>query len=148
MPVTHKSEDLSSLVRFLPTTFDSNISTHNFLTLMISSSNSRQGRSSSQSERAKIREAAVQVKCKFCGNTFMAAPHLAVCVKCGRPANKPLETLWIAIAFFLPIIGLFYALSIRSFSPRAAQQGIKISMLGLVIYASIYAVLRFVMHVV
>lgn len=95
-----------------------------------------------------MREAAVQVKCKFCGNTFMAAPHLAVCVKCGRPANKPLDALWIAIAFFLPVIGLLYALSIRTFSPRAAQQGIKISIAGLLIYAVIYAVLRSVVRAV
>ena len=111
---------------------------------MISSSNRRYSKSSGQSARTQGRESAVAVKCKFCGNVFTAQPHRAVCVKCGRPANKSLEALWVAIAFFLPFLGLIYALTIRSHSPRAAQQGIKVSFAGVVVYTALYFVLHLV----
>lgn len=79
-----------------------------------------------------------QVKCKFCGNTFFAPPASAVCPKCGRPANCSLPALWRAIALFIPVIGLGYALSLRSHSPLAARQCFWISLLGLAVYGGIY----------
>lgn len=84
----------------------------------------------------------VQVKCSFCGNTFVESLASAVCPKCGRPANRPLPAKWRAIGLLIPIIGLGYAAKIRSHSPVAARQSFWISLLGFIVYGALYAFFR------
>jgi ribosomal protein L37E len=112
---------------------------------MTSSSKRRRGKSSGQGERSK--SSSVQVKCKFCGNTFTADPRLAVCAKCGRPANKPLEKSWLIASFCVPFIGFFHSLMIRPHSPLAGNQGLVASIIGNSIYFAIFIVLDFVLDV-
>ena len=81
---------------------------------------------------------AVRVKCRFCGNSFLARPELAVCQKCGRPANRALEIQWRIISFLVPFIGIGNALLIRPHSPVASNQGFVTSIVGVIAYGLIY----------
>lgn len=89
-----------------------------------------------------MRAASVKIKCSFCGNSFMAPPADAVCQKCGRPANKPLDARWRAISFLVPPVGLGNALWIRPHSPVAFMQGLVASIAGFVVFGVIYGLLR------
>lgn len=76
----------------------------------------------------------------------MAPPADAVCQKCNRPANKPLDARWRAASFLVPPVGIGNALWIRPHSPVASKQGLVASIAGFLFYAAIYALLHFVLH--
>jgi hypothetical protein len=67
-------------------------------------------------------------------------------VKCGRPANRKLDTSWLVAAFFVPIIGFVNAFVIRPHSPFASNQSLYASAIGSVLYFLIYGVLHSVLH--
>jgi ribosomal protein L37E len=109
---------------------------------MTSSSNRPRSKSESQLEREREKASSVQVKCKFCGNTFMAQPKKAVCAKCGRPANKGLVTTWLIASYVVPVVGFINSLVIRPHSPVAASQGLWAALIGSAVYTLIYLVLH------
>lgn len=76
----------------------------------------------------------------------MAVPADAVCQKCGRPANKPLDTKWRAVSLLLPPVGIGNALWIRPHSPVASNQGLVASLIGCVVYAVLYILLHSVLR--
>ncbi|RYX83268.1 hypothetical protein EON83_15505 [bacterium] len=104
-------------------------------------SSSSSGRSSNSSGSSSGR--LIKVKCSFCGNTFYSTPREAVCRKCNRPANRPMSIPLRIAAFFVPIFGLPYSLWLRPHSPLAGNQGLAVSLIGLLLYAAAFAARHF-----
>jgi ribosomal protein L37E len=105
---------------------------------MTSSSNHRRVKSSRKGDRSK--SSSVQVKCNHCGNTFRAQARLAVCAKCGRPANRPLKKFWLVASFFFPVVGFLNSFMIRPHSPLASNHGLIASIIGSAIYLVIFVI--------
>ena len=78
------------------------------------------------------------IHCSFCQNTFSAAPRSAVCLKCKRPANRPLALPDKLLCLILFPVGLFKAIWLRSSRPYAASQALVLALAGTLICAAIY----------
>ena len=78
------------------------------------------------------------IRCGFCQNTFFAVPRQAVCLKCKRPANKPLSLSNKLLSLILFPVGLLKALLMRSSQPYAASQALMLSILGAAAWAALY----------
>lgn len=81
---------------------------------------------------------ATTIKCGFCQNTFSAVPRNAVCLKCKRPANRPLSVTNKLVSFILFPIGLLKAVLMRSSQPYAASQALLFSIVGAALWGATY----------
>ena len=82
------------------------------------------------------------IKCGFCQNTFAAAPRLAVCHKCKRPANRSLTAPGALLCLALFPVGLFKAALLRSSQPYAAMQAFFCSLAGGGAWGALYLLLN------
>ena len=115
---------------------------------MTFSSNRSSGKSLDRKRRSKARVSASSIKCRFCGNTFLAQPEEAVCKKCGCPANRPLNARWRAASLLVPPVGIANAAVMRPHSPLAAKQGLIFSGIGIIVYGGLYSLLHFGLKVI
>ena len=104
----------------------------------IAEPNNKNGQKSAQS--ASVKGAKI-IHCSYCNNIFSAVPRNAVCLKCKRPANKPLfwPLLLLSLACFPA--GVATSLFLRKSRPYAASQALLISVVGAIAWGAIYFLL-------
>lgn len=84
---------------------------------------------------------ATTIKCGHCQNVFSAVPRDAVCLKCKRPANKPLFWPLILLSLLCFPAGLLTSVLLRRSQPYAASQALLISVVGAIAWVALYLLL-------
>lgn len=88
------------------------------------------------------KQGALVIKCAGCDNVFRAHPREAVCLKCKRPANRPLPTLHKALGLVFFPWGWIKAVMLRASQPYAAIQAALWGTVGALIWAALYLLSR------
>ncbi len=101
-------------------------------------SSRNEGRKRIPSAPAVSKKGAVTITCGYCKNTFVAVPRDAVCLKCKRPANRPLSALDMLLSLLIFPYGLLKSVLIRPSYPYAARQALLISLVGAAVWAAVY----------
>ena len=78
------------------------------------------------------------INCQFCQNTFSAVPREAICMKCKRPANRPLSLKNALMCLILFPLGFIKAVILRASQPYAALQALLCSISGGALWSAIY----------
>ena len=106
-----------------------------------SSSPAKSPQKVARSSASSVKGATI-IRCGYCENVFSAVPRKAVCLKCKRPANRPLfwPLMLLSVACFPA--GLLTSLLLRKSQPYAASQAVLFSVVGAAIWMAIYFVVQ------